>query len=212
MEKDKKTGLYYRPETFDLSVIREVYGKSYKLLFENAKGKKVLDLGGNVGAFAKAVSEYGAEFVYSFEPDPENAKLFRKQDIPNCKLYEYAVADKSGTADFYLNVGTNKGMHSLQRRRGRECIQVKTVAFEKVLNKIKPDIIKMDIEGGEYYLDFDLVPDCVELLAIELHTKDKASRENSVKLVEYLRKRYKELMCTNSTEKSWAFTFIGVKR
>ena len=52
---------------------------------------------------------------------------------------------------------------------GRESIEVETVSFSDLINEIKPNKIKIDVEGAEYdFLPFEF-PSFVERLVMEIH-------------------------------------------
>lgn len=205
---NKPTGLWCREGTLDEYVVKEQ--KTYAPLFGLVKDQVVMDIGGNIGAFAYFATKYGASQVISFEPDPENIQMFKKQAIPHSTLVKGAIAAKSGTAALYLNSGKNKGMHSLQEISGRECIEVKTYAFEKALQRYEPTILKIDIEGGEYDLDFTCIPDTVEAIAIELHLNHGNNREQAIQLIKQLKKQFPVVLKKPSvTEKNWTTLFIG---
>lgn len=210
IKTDKNTKLKYRDGTLDLFVIKEqsTYSKMFKYMDESV----VLDVGGNIGAFAYNAVDNGAEIVHSFEPEPENIKMFKSQKLHDVKLHEYAITNEDGKANFYVNDQLNKGTHTLRKTRGRESIEVKTISFEKVLKKVKPDIIKIDIEGGEYGLDFNLIPKSVKAIAVELHLNPTGQREKGKKLLDHLRKEFKELSNSKVTEKNWTTLFIGVRK
>jgi len=193
MPKDKKTGLYYRNGTTDLDIIREQ--KIYILFFEKIEGLNVLDVGANIGTFTHNLIENGAKQVYAFEPEPENIKMFKKQNFGNkVRLFESAISNKNGTSKLYLNTKKNKGTHSLNKIRGREPIEVETKSFKKVFEKLKIDAIKIDIEGAEYLLDFKQIPDTVKYIAIEVHMSTKENREKGKQLINYLQKRYDTIL------------------
>ena len=206
---DKKTGLRHREGTLDLYVIKEQ--STYSKLFEYVKGKVVLDVGGNIGAFAYNALEYGASEVHSFEPEQANIKMYKSQKLKS-KLYEFAVTNKDGVANFYVNNMKNKGTHTLRKTIGRDSIEVKTVAFEKVLKKVKPYAIKIDIEGGEYGIDFKLIPKSVKVIAVELHLNPVKNRENGKKLLKYLKSEFEELSSSKATEKNWTTLFVGIRK
>lgn len=208
---DKKTGLKHRDGTLDLMVIREQ--KVYMELLKLVKGKTVLDMGGNIGAFAYHAIKFKAKEVFSFEPEPENIKLFKLQELKNVKLIEMAVTSSDDKmVRLYVNGKKNRGEHTLRKVRGREFIKVKTVSFKKVLEKVKPDMIKIDIEGGEYSIDFKLIPKSVKAIAIEIHLSHE--REKGIKLLKYLRKEFKEVSETKISSGPKPFDnliFIGVR-
>lgn len=212
--KDKKTGLYMREGTLDEYVIREQ--TSYNELFKHIDNEIVLDIGGNIGAFAYNCIKHGAKQVHSFEPDPQNIKMFKKQNLKNVKLYEFAVFNKDGEEEFYINTGKNKGLHSLRKTNGRDCIVVKTISFEKILKKINPTILKIDIEGGEHYLDFDLILNYnIKAIAVEIHLTQKENYENGIKLIKFLQKNFNQVnsfIDTSEEITSWTKVFVGVAK
>ena len=212
--KDVKTGLNMREGTLDEYVIREQ--SSYTKLFERCKGKTVVDIGGNIGAFAFNCELFGAKEVHSFEPEPENIKLFKSQKLKLTKLHEFAVAEEDGVAFFYVNGGKNKGLHSLDKTRGREHIEVKTIAFEKVLKKLNPDVLKIDIEGGEYGLDFDLIlKSNVKVIAVEIHLVTKSHYTQGIELIDWLNKHFEPMntpIDTSHPITSWTKTFVGKRK
>jgi FkbM family methyltransferase len=207
---DKKTGLNYRPGTLDEYVIKEQ--SCYNELFERAKGKIVLDMGGNIGSFAFNAIQHGAKKVASFEPEPDNIKMFESQELgKESTLFPYAVTDKDGTAEFFVNSKLNKGTHTLRKTRGRDTITVETKAFKKVLKTVKPDIMKVDIEGGEYFIDFTLIPDSVKAIAVELHLNGKGERAKGKKLLKWLQENFDQINNAKIGDKNWTTLFIGVR-
>ena len=85
--------------------------KTYSAKFEYLK--KIL--GSNVCNIAEIGSHYGEDSlrlaqtfpqsdIYCFEPDPRNINIFKKHVInKNIKLYEVALSDKNGEAEFFLS-------------------------------------------------------------------------------------------------------------
>lgn len=184
---------------------------SYNKLLDYVEGETVLDIGGNIGAFAYFAKERGAKKVVSFEPEPSNIKMYESQNLDTI-LVKAAVAENDGVANFYVNNEKNKGLHSLRKTRGRDCIEVKTVSFEKVLKKVNPTALKIDIEGGEYYIDFSLIPKTVKRIAVELHLTTKEQRDSGRKLLKFLKSNFDELSNAKVGEKNWTITFIGVRK
>jgi len=170
ISEDKKTHLMYRPETFDLNVIREQV--SYKPIMKSPTN--VLDIGGNIGAFANFALSQGANIVYSIEPEPQNFQLLAINCDPEKGHYilnKAVVAnDVFGPMQLSINVGINKGLHSLIKRRGRLTVEVETVQLNELFRFAEFDTVKIDIEGYEYTLLNGFVfPPSVKNLAIEYH-------------------------------------------
>jgi FkbM family methyltransferase len=210
---DESTGLCYREGTMDLYVIREQ--SQYRKFLNLIQDKVVLDIGGNIGAFAYNAFEAGAKEVVSFEPDEENARIYECQNPlyrsykSEPKLYRIAVSDRGGTAKLYVNGLKNKGTHSLIETRGREFVMVRTMSFDYILKKHKPYALKIDIEGGEYLLDFNLIPSSVKAITVELHLNNTDKRNKGRVMLDWLRENFKELSNTNITDKNWTTLFIG---
>lgn len=134
------------------------------------KGDTVMDVGAHHGHFALLAAREGAVQVCSYEPAPENLVYLRQntQDVPQIELHEYALGREKGIRELWLNPGRNTGAHSLIKRRGREPVEVMVRSFTDEVKEIRPDIIKIDIEGAEYELDLDCLGS-VRGVAIELH-------------------------------------------
>lgn len=170
-------GMFIRPDTYDHSIIGEVK-RSYGWM--DVKNKVVLDVGANIGAFTHHALANGAKEVWAFEPDADNFVLLQKNvgDDPRAKLKNAAlISGDAASIDFYLTDGTNHGNYSMYSIRGRKKVTVNAVNFRKVLDHVKPDVIKMDCEGAEYDLlrPFYL-PDSVKQFAMELHYNTPASQ------------------------------------
>ena len=215
MYREKITGLWCRENTLDEYVVKEQ--SCYSKFLSLVRDSTVMDIGGNIGAFAYKAIESGAKKVISFEPEPGNIELFKMQDFyesPKVKLIERAISDKNGVADFYVNSsGKNKGLHSLQEIQGRHKIQVKTVEFKQALTKFSPEYIKIDIEGGEYDIDLSNLPLNVKGIAIEIHLTHGDNREQGENLIKILKKQFPVVLKEPKiTDKNWTTLFIGRRK
>ena len=159
-----------RADTNDLAIKREQRSEYRHLDIRD--GDVVLDVGGHIGLFALHALDRGAYRVHSYEPEPSNFALLDANTASHRKqisITQAAVGASAGQSLLYVSRTKDKSSHSLSEVRGRDSITVPTVSWEQVLKKTSPDIIKMDIEGGEYQLDFKLIPDEVRRIAIEFH-------------------------------------------
>lgn len=120
------------------------------------KGWTVLDIGANIGypslLFGKLVGEKGK--IFSFEPDKDNLKVFRKNiklnNIKNIKVIPAAVSDRTGLATLYIS-SSHSGDHRIyssgEERRRQD---VKTVCLNDYFKpKDKIDFIQIDVQGAE---------------------------------------------------------------
>lgn len=178
---DKKSGLWYRPELGELFVIGEQ--TQYKSLdFDN---KTVMDVGAHIGCFADLAIKYGAKHVWCYEPTRESFELLEKNlstRMQWAQLYNSALTgNKEDTVDFYLSK-KYPTCHTHMPVRGREKVTVDAMNFWDRVELREPQILKVDVEGGEYDFIFQKeIPDYVEQIAIELHLGKKGYRDLGIK-------------------------------
>lgn len=197
--KDHKTNMWYRPEKGELHVLREQ--SQYKNL--DFKDKKVMDVGANIGAFCHLALTNGAAEIEAYEPTPETFDLLthnmdhlfnspeeKLDPKTKCTIENVALVNepKEETIDFYLSKKF-PSCHTTVPVRGREVIQVRCLDFWKQLDDFKPDILKIDIEGGEYNLFLEnkrAIPDYIEQIAIELHMSKKGQKDQACQIATLL--------------------------
>ena len=165
--KDETSGLFYRPDLGELFVIKEMTQYA-KLDFND---KVVMDVGGHIGCFTDLALKNGAKHVYTYEPTPESFEVMEK-NVSNEKttLFNTAlVGDSRDSVDFYLSK-KYPTCHTHMPVKGREKLTVNAENFWTKLKEHKPEVLKVDVEGGEYDFIFqEEMPDYVEQVAIELH-------------------------------------------
>jgi FkbM family methyltransferase len=135
----------------EIQIIQSIVNKEYS---------NTIDLGANVGIFTKVLAEC-SKHVYALEPEPENFRQLQEnmKSFDNVSLYNMAASNMTGTEILHTSL-INNGMHRLYQSAlcfGGQQIQVKTIRVddlimeqEKVNEKI--DLIKMDVEGFEYFV------------------------------------------------------------
>lgn len=120
------------------------------------RGDVVYDLGANVGFYSLLASVLvGREGqVFSFEPAPRNLTFLRRHlelnEVRNCSVWDVAVSCSDGTAKF--DVGPNSSMGQLTGD-SQNALSVRAIALDSLIASGQvppPNIIKCDIEGGEY--------------------------------------------------------------
>jgi FkbM family methyltransferase len=119
----------------------------------------VLDLGANIGLFTlNVLYEYGESIrVIAVEPDPGNLELLHLNVAANgcsndVEVVEAAVGTADGTAVLTAGLGGLSHLSGLardeKRTRHRQAMEVRVVDFFQLAPR--PDLVKMDIEGGEW--------------------------------------------------------------
>lgn len=113
----------------------------------------VYDIGANIGyhtvAFAKK-----AKHVYAFEPNNKNARVLRLNTFhaKNVEVYELAVGSKDSVGyieDFDFNSVGNLGELHMSDS-GQETKIVNLDNFIESNNLLKPNVVKIDVEGYEW--------------------------------------------------------------
>jgi FkbM family methyltransferase len=117
-------------------------------------GGIVYDLGANVGYYTllSAVLAGPRGRVFAFEPLPRNLEFLRRHlslnRIDNATVIEAAVTDRGGTVRFEEDASTSKG-----RIGAQGSLEVRSVALDELVARERmprPDLLKIDIEGGEF--------------------------------------------------------------
>lgn len=170
MYKDEISGLWVRDKG-DQGVVKQM--RDYRSLLNLPfKPKTILDLGGFIGTFVWfAKKNLDPELIVSVEPDPSNIEIFEKNwsTEQNVHLYKAAATMTDGDIlPLYLGK-TYRSCNSLEKFRGREKVDVDTISFRTLLEQYNPDVVKCDIEGGEFRLDWTNLPTSVKVVVMEIH-------------------------------------------
>jgi len=160
-----RTGLWTRPFTGDVLISAEAAGGAWSDL-DVSERDVVLDLGGNIGSAARAFCQAGARVV-SYEPDVDNFALLAA-NAPEAHAIRAAVTATGGDITFHVSPDT-PWSHGITPRPGGKTISVPSCAWPEVLTSARPTVVKCDIEGGEYQLDWGLLPSTVRTVGMEVH-------------------------------------------
>lgn len=128
-----------------------------KLLKQLIKpGDYILDIGANIGFYAKLLAEFTTSKgrVFCFEPDSTNFKYLTKnvKGIKNITLFNKAVSDKDDTLKVYKSKLLNVDHRTYPVNNYDSIEEISSVKIDDLIaNKIIPkvDIIKIDIQGYE---------------------------------------------------------------
>jgi FkbM family methyltransferase len=112
--------------------------------------KTYLDIGANVGEVCNVYFDFlpSLEFAYLIEPEPENYNFLLKHvKTKNYKSYDCAIGYGYKNPVLLLNSNVGGAMLGDSQSAHKSSLSVKTL---EELNLPNVDLIKMDIEGGEY--------------------------------------------------------------
>jgi FkbM family methyltransferase len=136
------------------------------------RAPRVLDLGGNVGMWAVwATGHWPGAAVTSVEPDPANLTVLERAaeaNGGNWRIVAAAAGVRAGTMRFVAgNYGTSRA--ALPGEGGRSVVDVPVVDALELIGE--HDVIKLDIEGGEWAIlaDERLRDADVAALTVEYH-------------------------------------------
>jgi len=162
---------FVRHRTSDIEVLNEIFGGTggraayepparLRAALDHNPSPRILDLGGNVGLFGLyALNRWPGASVHSFEPDVESAGLLRAAIAENrlqrrWTLTPAAVANHSGTMAFRPGLSSESHLVDVEVGSGhRKADGVVEVPVEDLFARERHvDLVKMDIEGGEWSL------------------------------------------------------------
>jgi len=167
-----------RKGTDDKKIINEVYNGNYKLKIPN--DSVIIDIGAHIGAYSILASKY-AKVVYAFEPYSESYSLLTNNiemnQIGNVKTYCKGIAKKKGKKKLYLSPNS-VGAYSIYSLINQKSCKIECITLGDFIisNKIeKVDILKLDVEGAEYEILFNLPKEIlskIKNITMECHSME----------------------------------------
>jgi FkbM family methyltransferase len=161
-------------------------GKEYPLnlsVLGNNSKKVVFDLGGNIGAFSLFFNASNKDLDYAgyvFEPHPGNIKVLETNlllnNVTKFTVIKKAVSGENGLLRLDVSGSFDAFRIDNKSKNYIEVDAVKLSDFCKFNNIEQIDLLKMDIEGGEYDIlanDFEFLSDHVKTIMLEYHNLDQ---------------------------------------
>lgn len=157
------------PYDYKLFFFREMFvNRVYEELASVQEGDIVMDIGSNVGSFTYSILEKNPKHVYCIEPSKDLfPTLVKNTNRPNVTQLNKAISDvndnyKELTDDIKISNYTDN--------------HYEAITFDKVIKDFgieKVDFMKIDCEGGEYYVftedNYDFIMNNVKNIAGEWH-------------------------------------------
>lgn len=150
---DADTAVHVRHRTRDIEIMVEIFGPRpiYEPPVEVTPlldgPLRVLDLGGNIGLFgAFALKRWEVTELRSYEPDPANLKLLHATAAahPQWSVVEAAAGVQAGRLSFFTGRYSETRVAHAGEQGGVP------VAVHDILAEPACDLLKMDIESGEW--------------------------------------------------------------
>ena len=172
-------------------IIRDIYSSDFSIAMElaspqyygidiSANPKTIVDVGANIGIFAISMAKkFPQATVYAIEAETENydqmLKNIELNQVQNIKPMHALVADKPGTRTLYLSKFNSA--HSTDPSAGSTTQQVEAISLDSFSHI---DLLKVDVEGAEYEIFKDSIPDC-ERIIIETHYRQGENEKDFIK-------------------------------
>ena len=143
-----------RPEpAHDSFVLDEIFKDNCYRIPEDIRGKVVVDLGANIGAFSILCAQKGA-IVYAYEPQPENNACLQTNVALNnfhCTVFDKAVGTP-GTAAISDNTGGSSIVPWIKEAYGDNNPQeITVIGLDEALQDLESVyFLKIDTEGAEF--------------------------------------------------------------
>lgn len=178
-----------RANSTDRATFNEIfiYDTYFKNFVKKIKYPLILDLGGHIGLFSLYISQFSKNSkIIAVEPDQENIDIFKeniKKNKLNVEIIEGVIGNKLGVSNFFIS--KNKLSNSLFNKEGD---MKKTNSFTledifKIKKLSKINILKMDIEGAEYFIlnkKNSRLLKKIETIVMEYHNLDKDKNINRI--------------------------------
>jgi len=133
----------------------------------------VLDVGGYEGDFAASISQRYHCYVHSFEPVKSFYKIIIKRFKGNNKVYAHCMGLASVTKKERISLMDNASSVFIKSANSVEIKLKNIVEFLEEHQIQKVDLIKINIEGGEYDLLESLIEQkkitCFENIQVQFH-------------------------------------------
>lgn len=113
------------------------------------------DIGSCVGEYINFFKKLYPSKIYSFEANPNNHNSIMNLDDDICVYENVAVSDINGFEKIYFSSGSSGDHlsnilgHDTSYNKMENFSEVKAIKLDTYFRKIKPDCLKVDVEGSE---------------------------------------------------------------
>lgn len=170
-------------------------------------GDLVLDIGAHIGCSARWFLARGARHVVCYEAMPNNVEILQRNAVglPITVDGRAIIAGDENLLTMYTPNTKFSTVHSHINKKGRVATLVPAVKFSTVVEHFKPDVLKMDTEGGELTLveQFANIHQWVRSVAMEVHYTIDGSHERARALMDVMAEHYHFVQAPKYLDKKW---------
>ncbi len=185
-----------------LSIYKDLFlSEEYK--FKSKKKRPfIIDCGSHIGlSILYFKKKYPSSKIIAFEANPDTFKILsgnmKTNHIKGVEVLNFALAAQQGTIPFYVAAGKRKGWNwgdagvknSWYNKNDYKTINVPSQRLSKYINSTV-DLLKIDIEGMESIVLFDIAPKLkyVKEIILEFHGSKQNKQNNLEKIIDLLEK------------------------
>ena len=183
--------------------------QTLRLNYRLDKSSVVFDVGGYLGDYADEVYKKFGCFIYLFEPVPEfyNQCVKRFTGNSSVRCWNYGLSSISGKFEICLN--NNESSFKWKEEGGvSQLAELRSIV--EAINELgveKIDLIKINIEGGEFDL-LSTIIDCglinrIKYVQVQFHNFVEDAAENRLRLRKLLEKTHFEMWSYEFVWESW---------
>jgi FkbM family methyltransferase len=180
--------VYFRPQFFakkELHGGRPLTGYgSWTICPEGITPKSIVysvGVGDDISFEISLIRSFSLPTLFAFDPTPTAISWLSGQHVPDeFRLFQYAIAERDGTAKFFPHDNPDFVAHSLIPRKATasQAVEVPLRTLPTVMLELGHDhidLLKMDIEGAEYAVIENLLLEKVDIrqLLVEFHHHDR---------------------------------------
>lgn len=140
----------------------------------------VIEIGGAIGFIGLFCQKrIGIRNYTALEANPKTLQLFKRNYQLNGlapRVWNLALADTNGSVE--LEVGSDFWENSIVGRKEpaagcREVMEVPAATFRTLISRVDHpvNVLIVDVEGAEQFIDVDAIPDAITKIIIEMHPK-----------------------------------------
>ena len=210
-----------RAGTKDRNVVNEI--ALYNLYTNNFSIKKediVVDVGAHIGIFSVYASKLASKGqVYALEPVKENFRILSTNknlnNSDNLKIFNKGLFNSSKELEISLDTPNNTAKFTLYGK-GKITEKIRLESFDTFIkqNKLKKiDFLKMDCEGSEYEIFFNLSKNNlkkINKIVLEYHNLD--SKKNYKELVLFFERNNFKLVSHKRFGKLTGMLYLANKK
>lgn len=170
----------------DFSIAVELGQDDYYPIPSDVHPSVIVDAGANIGIFSIIMAQrFPHATIHAIEPEESNVDQMRKNialnNIKNITVHRALLSGTPGTGTLYMSHFSSA--HSTRHIAGAEKQTVPHITLSEIGNI---DILKIDIEGGEYDVFKQNIPD-IPYIIMEVHPTEN---ESEISLIEKFKPHY----------------------